>query len=454
MTAATGSTTTNGQSIAMTFGNGVTATYTQTGTFNSPGGCSAGVAHAAGTTGILAGTNVTTYLEPNPPAGSVSVYQCMQGSLGVARSVSHTFGFNKPIIGPVLHMVNLDSTQYDVAATTIAGGATTLTQLAKNNAMELGGSVATRRFNNTTQLAINDGCMLDLGTNPSGACGSFRFGGGSIQSWTTSTIIPGNLTSGDAWQWSVSFQTARLTKAFDATTISTGGVSTLTFTIDNTNATNGTNAATAAALSPLDFTDSFPTGITLANTTTGGTCTGATLQDAAGGTLNAGDTGVMITGFSVPANATCTLTVNVTASAAGTYTNNTSNMTSTVGNLVLAPNATLTVTPVSDLSITKTNATPFNPLAPNDVAGDTVTRGTITTYTIVATNNGPDAVTGATVRDPAEAGLTCNDPVPCTGSGCPSPTVSLSSLQSTGGLVLGTIPNGGTVTFTLSCTVQ
>ncbi len=52
----------------------------------------------------------------------------------------------------------------------------------------------------------------------------------------------------------------------------------------------------------------------------------------------------------------------------------------------------------ADLAITKTNATPFNPLAPNDVPGNTVSRGTTTTYTLVVANNGPDAVTGAVVR--------------------------------------------------------
>ena len=121
----------------------------------------------------------------------------------------------------------------------------------------------------------------------------------------------------------------------------------------------------------------------------------------------------------------------------------------------LGENVTCTYTNTrntADLVITKTNTPGANGNV--DQSGDTVTRGTTTTYTIVVTNNGPDAITGAVVRDPARAGLICTDPVPCTGSGCPSATVPLSSLQSTSGVVLGTMVNGGTVTFTLSCTVQ
>ena len=108
--------------------------------------------------------------------------------------------------------------------------------------------------------------------------------------------------------------------------------------------------------------------------------------------------------------------------------------------------------PLADLSITKTNTSGIN--GEMDQAGDTVTGGVATTYTIVVTNNGPDAVTGAVVRDPVQAGLACSDPVPCTGSGCPSATVPLSSLQAATGVTLGTMANGGTATFTLSCTVQ
>jgi len=341
MTAATGSTTNNGDAMSLTFGNGVTATYTKTATANTPVPCGTTYASA---NAALAGTNVLTFLEPDPPAGSVAVAQCIIGNPTTPSSVAHAFSFNKPVIAPILHLANLDSSNYLVSGTTITGGAITPVQLVKNNEMEVVGATLPTTFNATPQPAINVGCEANDTTNPNGACGSFRFGG-PVQNWTATNATPGNLAVNfnDGWAWSVSFQLARLTKAFGAASILSGTTTTLTFTIDNTNATNGTNAATATALGPLDFTDTFPAGLSIANATTSGTCAGALFQDAGGGALGAGDTGVRISGFTVPVNASCTVTVNVTATAGGTYTNTASNASSTIGNLVLAPNASLTV---------------------------------------------------------------------------------------------------------------
>ncbi len=93
--------------------------------------------------------------------------------------------------------------------------------------------------------------------------------------------------------------------------------------------------------------------------------------------------------------------------------------------------------PVADLGITKTdNAT-------SAVAGQQIT------YTIVATNAGPSAATGATVTDALPAVLTdaswsC---VASAGSGCPAAGVG--DLAATVDLAVG-----GTATFTLSATVS
>ncbi|WP_162277348.1 DUF11 domain-containing protein [Rhodoferax koreensis] len=345
MTTATGTTASNGQAMSLGFGNGVTATYTQGAAINNPAFCGSSQHAAPG--GTLGGTNVATFIEPDPPAGSVSVSQCIgNGAAGVLRTVPHSFSFNKPIIGPVLHLQNLDGTVYDVSATTISGGAVTYTQLAKNDAMEVAAlNGTTTRFNDTPQPADNGGCMGNGGGNPSGACGSFRMNGGPVQSWSAANRQLIAYNSGDGWTWSVSFQTARLTKAFAAASIQSGQTTALTFTIDNTNATNGTNAATAMPLGPLDFTDIFPAGLSLANGISSSTCSGATVANTSGGTLNAGDTGVQVSGLTVAANASCTVSVSVTAVSSGTYSNTAANMSSTIGNLVLAPSASLTVVP-------------------------------------------------------------------------------------------------------------
>ncbi|WP_363799791.1 hypothetical protein ABU614_06490 [Lysobacter firmicutimachus] len=128
----------------------------------------------------------------------------------------------------------------------------------------------------------------------------------------------------------------------------------------------------------------------------------------------------------------------------------------TTFNLTAAAGDDLTCTftntrnPIADLSISKTN-TPGS--GPNDQAGDTLTRGASTTYTIVVTNNGPDTVTGAILTDPpgSRSGLTCTAPPVCTGAACPA-GLTLAQLES--GVALGALANGATVTVTLSCTVN
>lgn len=104
--------------------------------------------------------------------------------------------------------------------------------------------------------------------------------------------------------------------------------------------------------------------------------------------------------------------------------------------------------PTADLSITKSNG-----------ASSVVSGGT-TTYVVTVTNNGPDAVSGAFLRDTPGAGLTCppGNPVTCsstaTPSACPAGPLTVDSLQS--GVTLGDLPaaaGSNTVAFGFSCTV-
>ncbi|MFT3756072.1 MAG: hypothetical protein QM769_09005 [Pseudoxanthomonas sp.] len=79
-------------------------------------------------------------------------------------------------------------------------------------------------------------------------------------------------------------------------------------------------------------------------------------------------------------------------------------------------------------------------------------------YTLVVTNNGPDAVTGAIVTDTPGAGLTCPpaNSVACTSSAtpsaCPAGAITVQDLLS--GVALGTLGNDETATFTFDCTVD
>ncbi|MFZ4286058.1 hypothetical protein [Variovorax sp. HJSM1_2] len=84
--------------------------------------------------------------------------------------------------------------------------------------------------------------------------------------------------------------------------------------------------------------------------------------------------------------------------------------------------------------------------------------GEVLSYTLVADNQGPDPANGALLRDAPGAGLDCSRPAStaaCTASGgaaCPSPTVPVASLLGSG-ILLPTLPVGGSVSLSLQCTV-
>ncbi len=126
-------------------------------------------------------------------------------------------------------------------------------------------------------------------------------------------------------------------KAFGPSTISVGGTSTLTFTIDNTPGPGATSG--------LEFRDTLPPGMAIASTpNAANTCAGT--LDATGG---AGSVGLV--GGSVAAASTCTISVDVTATSAGSLVNLTDDLTSSLGNSGTAT-ATLTATASTTADIT------------------------------------------------------------------------------------------------------
>lgn len=89
------------------------------------------------------------------------------------------------------------------------------------------------------------------------------------------------------------------------------------------------------------------------------------------------------------------------------------------------------------------------------VAADNVASGDDVEYTLVVTNDGPSAATGATVTDAPGAGLTCPaaSPVTCSSSASPSacPAAALTMQDLLNGVVLGALPAGASVTFGYTC---
>lgn len=99
----------------------------------------------------------------------------------------------------------------------------------------------------------------------------------------------------------------------------------------------------------------------------------------------------------------------------------------------------------TDLRISKTN---------NSAS---VVSGEQTTYEIVATNAGPGPANNAVLRDPAVSGLNCTA-ASCTAAGgasCPVETGAalVTALQSGSGAIIPVLPNTGSVTISLTCTV-
>ena len=115
-------------------------------------------------------------------------------------------------------------------------------------------------------------------------------------------------------------------KAFAPSTIGPGSVSTLTFTIDNT---------TGSAVTDLDFTDTLPAGMTIATPASAmTTCVDGLVSAPDGGTT------ISLSNGRLGASSSCTVTVNVRATA--TRMNESGDLTSSAGNSGTAM-ATLTV---------------------------------------------------------------------------------------------------------------
>ncbi|WP_440409086.1 DUF7507 domain-containing protein [Neorhizobium petrolearium] len=111
--------------------------------------------------------------------------------------------------------------------------------------------------------------------------------------------------------------TPQLDKEFGPTSVAVGGVSTLTFTI--------TNTSELGAKTGWSFTDALPVGLRVASDEISTTCPSGVVTAPVGGST------IDVSGNLTAGMASCTATIPVTSSSAGTYTNDASNITSAVG---------------------------------------------------------------------------------------------------------------------------
>jgi uncharacterized repeat protein (TIGR01451 family) len=137
-----------------------------------------------------------------------------------------------------------------------------------------------------------------------------------------------------------------IAKAFNLATIAPGTTSTLSFTITNP-------AANTVAEAGVAFTDTLPSGIVVATPNgLSGTCNGGTV------TAVAGSGSISLSGGTIPAAGNCVISVNVTGSTPGAYTNTTGAVSSTNGGTGNTATATLNIKNAA-LSITKTHQGTF-----------------------------------------------------------------------------------------------
>jgi hypothetical protein len=196
-----------------------------------------------------------------------------------------------------------------------------------------------------------------------------------------------------------------ITKAFSPTSIAAGGVSRLTITLSNANAS--LISLTAA------LTDTLPAGVLVAATPTASTtCSGTVTATAGSSTVS------LATGSTIPAAGSCTVSVNVTAAAAGSYVNTVAvgALQTSGGDNTVAATATLTAT-----------ACPVITLAPATLPDGTI--GVAWSQTVTASGGtAPYSFTVASGTLPAGVALT-------TAGGL--------------GLLSGTPTAAGTSTFTI-----
>ena len=198
--------------------------------------------------------------------------------------------------------------------------------------------------------------------------------------------------------------------AFSPPAIAQGGVSRLTYDLDNGAAVEATS---------VSLSDSLPADVVLADPPDAQTSCGGTLTAAAGGDM------IAFTGGTLGAGASCTLAVDVTSALAGPYPNETESVTSSLGTSTAAE-ATLTVDPAEAPGFAKV----FSParVAPGGISRLTFTidnaANAIAVGSLAFTDDFPDGMTVAAIPNGSTA---------CGGTF--APVASAASLAFTGGSV-------------------
>jgi uncharacterized repeat protein (TIGR01451 family) len=355
-----------------------------------------------------------------------------EGGTGLPTSASITVTPGPPIISKAFSptLIPVGGTSALTFTISNPNNLTTLTGVGFTDTLTGGLVVSTPTFFAAcggTVFETSGAIFLIGGTLPAGSSCTFSVN----VTGTTTGVIPNTTTAvtsiegGPGNTASATITVALppvIAKAFTPSSIPVGGTSTLSVTITNPNSNVG--------LTGVAFTDTLPSGLVVSNPNG--------LTNTCGGlaTATPGSGSVSLTGGAIAAGGSCTVTVHVTGTTAGVFTNTTSTVTSNQGT-GNAASATLTV--VAPPSITKA----FGAAA--------VAPGGTTSLTLTITNpNTFAALTGVSFTDTLPAGLVVATPNGLSNT-CGG-TVTATSGTSTISLSGGTIAAGGSCTITVNVT--
>ena len=176
---------------------------------------------------------------------------------------------------------------------------------------------------------------------------------------------------------------ATFTKSFSPSTTSPNAPVTLSFTITNNS---------GIQLTGLNFADNLPTGLFVANPPNSTNACGGSFAPTSGAAL------ITLSGGTLAANATCTVTVQVVAAGTGTYTNPAVTLTSNQAPAVQSTPVNLSVNPVTAPMFTKE-------FVPNSTQN-----GNVVAVVFTITNTATVPITGLSFIDTLPAGLRITSP--------------------------------------------
>lgn len=299
----------------------------------------------------------------------------------------------------------------------------------------------------------------------------FRVPANGTASLTYQATLPANITCQTFINSAVAFVGVAgvgFTPVQIDTTLATNDNSPATATVADTNCaadlsiTKTDGSATYTPGNAISYTivvsNSGPltaTGVSIADTVPAAIM-GVTRNCVASGTASCGTdasagNNISFTGASINAGAANFLTITVSGTVSAMATGNLDNTATVTPGGQSDPNTNNnsatdsdTSSALADLVVTKTDG------VMNVNAGGT------TTYTVVVTNNGPSPANNAIFKDPAATGLSATS-VTCGsaagGAACPAMGNTTVALMQGAGIIIPTLPSGGSVTFTILASV-